>query len=270
MNTQDITMTERRAAAYKLLADCYQVPDHEVLEKFGMLKELLAELHIHPDSTTSGVGDLPDPALSSREANCPDPASSGMVTDHPDSKLLNENVDELKVDHARLFIGPFSLLAPPYGSMHLDTTEHLMTESTIQVQQWYASEGMEIDIPEVPDHIRIELEFMYYLVFREQHASGFSKTDCDSLAIDGEPNGNDPGGNTSATDSMPVSDRYGRESQYRNKQKNFLEQNLVRWIPSFTEKAAKHARTPFYRELANMTCRFIKVDYEYLCSQHSH
>ncbi|MFN2356106.1 MAG: molecular chaperone, partial [Desulfopila sp.] len=70
---------------------------------------------------------------------------------------------DLLVEYARLFVGPFELLAPPYGSVYLETGRRLMGDSTIAVQHMYTNAGLTLDVQEAPDHIALELEFMHYL-----------------------------------------------------------------------------------------------------------
>ncbi len=73
-------------------------------------------------------------------------------------------LDELQRDYARLFIGPFELLAPPYGSIYLENEERVCGDSTADVIARYRQEGLRIALKEPADHLAIELEFMYLLV----------------------------------------------------------------------------------------------------------
>ena len=65
-------------------------------------------------------------------------------------------------------MGPFKLLAPPYGSVYLEGGRQVMGASTVDARNRYKEAGLEIsrDIKEAPDHIAIELEFLYYLLSR--------------------------------------------------------------------------------------------------------
>lgn len=199
--------TELRSTAYKLLSDCYRIPDPELPVTFNRLQSIISEL----------TEDIPESGIMHM--------SAGSIPD----------IDILKRDHARLFVGPFTPLAPPYGSMYLDKTDHLMTESTMQVQQWYASEGLETGISEVPDHLRIELEFMYLLAFRQQQ---------EEIEMQNVGNRSD----TTAT-------------TYRDKQMRFLEEHLGGWIQAFAQKVNRHAQTDFYRVLASLTKQWVLTDY---------
>lgn len=80
--------------------------------------------------------------------------------------------EELAVEYARLFVGPFGLRAPPYGSVYLDNQRSVMGPSTMETIRCYEDEGLARDdeFNELPDHIVVELEFMYYLSYRQVEA----------------------------------------------------------------------------------------------------
>lgn len=246
-----IRRTELRGRIYKLLSDCYSLPDDDVLNRIQELQAILPE--VYPDIKTKYT-ELSAVVHPSTPSAGSDSRTQPHVTE-----------EDLKVEYTRLFLGPFSIPAPPYGSMYLEHTDHLMTESTMHAQRWYESEGMEVDIPEVPDHIRIELEFMYYLVYKEWDCaqdgtlnSGLNtKLNVDTT---GKPNNDQTKTKTGQDNS-----NYKMMTEYRQKQKMFLEQHLVRWIPQFTRKVKDHTQAEYYTELANLTGLFISMDYEQLC-----
>ena len=77
-------------------------------------------------------------------------------------------VNELRVDYAALFVGPFELLACPFGSVHLEKEYRLYGKTTEHVEHLYRQAGLEVsqDAHFVPDHIAVELEFAHYLLNR--------------------------------------------------------------------------------------------------------
>lgn len=81
------------------------------------------------------------------------------------ARVAEVGAEELAVEHARLFVGPFELEAPPYGSIYLDEGRRVMGDSTLAVINAYADEGLVLDdqFGEMPDHIAAELEFLHYL-----------------------------------------------------------------------------------------------------------
>lgn len=187
-----ISLERDRAASYKFLADCYYLPDKGLLEA----------------------------------VNTPDKAACGLSTEMASIAGVAD-IEPLQVDYSRLFVGPYGLLASPYGSMYLENNK-LLGDSTIDVSRRYAKEGLSVNIKEVPDHVAVELEFMYFLIHKEIEA-----------ALSGD--------STQAVD-------------YIRKQREFLEVHLSRWIYDFTGKIVSNAETPFYRKLANLTKAFIEDD----------
>jgi TorA maturation chaperone TorD len=45
-------------------------------------------------------------------------------------------------------------------------------------------------------------------------------------------------------------------------QEKFLEEHIVNWVPYYCEEVSRHARTLFYREIAEITRDFIENEYE--------
>ena len=186
-----------RADAYKVLAECYYPPDEVVLRTLG------------------GLGGGGETVLA------PIVAQAAAV----------EDIEELAIDHARLFVGPFGLVAPPYGSVYLED-DALMGDSTVDVADWYRQEDMEPAGKDVPDHITAELEFMYVLICREMEAISADDTEAAGL--------------------------------YRQQQKGFLLAHLGAWVARFAERVRQGARTEFYKALARVTDQFVGEDLERL------
>lgn len=81
---------------------------------------------------------------------------------------LDEYVEELAVEFARLFIGPRNPSAIPYASFYLSESKTVMSNVTIDVRKRYLEAGMAVkELYSFPDdHIAIELEFLQYLAER--------------------------------------------------------------------------------------------------------
>lgn len=216
------TMIEYRAGIYKLLSVCFQTPD-EILS--GYLGELRKSV----------------------EAAYPD-----IFKNLSPELTASEGVEELKLEHTRLFIGPFKLPVPPYGSMYLESEEQLMTNSTIDVLRRFKEENLDVAIQEIPDHITIELEYMYLLVYKEMKAVELNQAKF-------QKNGT---GNTLEHHDMPESEKSPEKliSDYRFKQYDFLNKHLSRWIPAFEEKVEEHAKLQLYRGLAKTARSVIEAD----------
>ena len=141
-----------------------------------------------------------------------------------------EGPDSLLVDYSRLFLGPTDILAKPYGSVWLGAEETLMQDSTMAVLDLYQEGGFEMDeqFRELPDHIAAELEFLYLLIYRENQA-----------LLSGEPEA------ASAAAGL---------------RKRFLDGHLGCWIGPFTAAVRAGAQSAFYRELAEITNRFVGME----------
>ena len=138
--------------------------------------------------------------------------------------------DSLLLDYTRLFLGPNQIIAKPYGSAWLEGEQALMQDSTRAVEELYAQGGFEIagDFRELPDHIAAELEFLYLLIFRENAAR--RSGDSEALA---------------ATAGLRA---------------RFLDEHLGRWVGSFTAAVGAGAQCGFYRDLAELTDRFVRLE----------
>ena len=80
--------------------------------------------------------------------------------------LKETEKQELILDYSALFVGPFQLQAPPYGSVYLDLAKTVNGESTAAVTEIYRSFGLDVDdsMKEPADHIAIELEFLHTVI----------------------------------------------------------------------------------------------------------
>ncbi|MFZ7126591.1 MAG: TorD/DmsD family molecular chaperone [Desulfobacterales bacterium] len=200
-----ITQEISRSLVYRRLADAFRPPEPG-------LPGNLAELRDHLDLLESeGFGPV--------DAMC---AALNRPSDFP----------ALELDFAALFVGPFLVPAPPYGSVYLEGVRRLMGDSTMDARAHYRAVGLDTadHFKEPPDHIAAELEFMHVLVC--QGIEAIRKNNREAL-LDG-----------------------------LKRQQTFLLKHLGAWVPDFTEKVAEYAGTGFYRHLADATRRFIGEEIE--------
>jgi len=210
MNTQDFFDLEHlRLEAYRLLADGYHRPEPILLDGLGKLATCMEQV-------CSEAGKY----INSMQADL-----AGMV-----------EPENLGIDYARLFVGPFNLLAPPYGSVYMEGERQVMGVSTADVQKRYQAAGLDVasGFKDAPDHIAAELEFMHFLIFKGMEA-----------ANQGDVNG---------------------IGTCLLNQHSFLEVHLGAWVHEFAGHVVDHAKTSFYRNLARATEAFIKDDYHIISS----
>jgi len=210
MKTQEFFGLEHlRLEAYRLLADGYHRPEPSLQDGLAKLatcmEQVCREASKYINSLQVDMAGLAGP-------------------------------ENLEIDYARLFVGPFNLLAPPYGSVYLEGERQVMGASTADVQKRYQAAGLEVanGFKDAPDHIAAELEFMHFLIFKAMEA-----------ANQGDVN--------------------GLVTCLLNQQ-SFLNVHLGVWVHEFAGHVVDHAKTSFYRNLARATEAFIKDDYHIISS----
>lgn len=190
LDSQELIQT---ANIYKLISLLYGPPNDAMEEVLYFLKETLTD--IRPDLV---------PTVSEME------------------RLFvgKKNLEDQKLDHAKLFVGPFDLLAPPYGSIYLEGQRRLMGDSTIKVLEAYREAGLELSdkFKQPPDHIITELEFLYYLIAK------YLET---------------------------------KDNQWLTMKDTFMIKYLKSWIGDFTNRIQEYAQSPFYKGLANLTLELV-------------
>ena len=155
------------------------------------------------------------------------PAAQHMA-DRMAIELEGQDEQQLQTDYAALFLGPYDLIAPPYGSVYLENTKRIMGDSTMAVMHQYREAGLMLDIQEPADHIAIELEFMHYL----------STLEADALRT-GEN---------------------GRKERATAARKKFLSAFLSPWVPPFCQNIRSGTENLFYRNLSDCLEFFIQAD----------
>jgi len=81
------------------------------------------------------------------------------------------SLEELRVEHARLFVGPADPPCPPYESVYRDGDDgpgQVLGPSTRDVVNWYREYGVGLhpNWSDLPDHLATELEFVAILLDR--------------------------------------------------------------------------------------------------------
>ncbi len=198
-----------RMKAFRFLSDCYFLPDSGLTEKMENLEINMAQVC---ESALEWVRDMRKEFEAGAE------------------------LEQLKVDFSKLFVGPYELSAAPYGSVYLDDERKMMGDSTLDVKNRYRESGLDTatNFKDAPDHITAELEFMHYLIFKEIQA--FANADTETAI------------------------------GFIQRQKSFLEDHLMAWVPEFADRIIEYAENSFYPNLARATETFLKENYEIVCT----
>jgi putative dimethyl sulfoxide reductase chaperone len=139
-------------------------------------------------------------------------------------------LQDLLVDYTRLFLGAPQALAKPYSSVWLTGEPELMQDSAMALLKLYEQGGFEIDpeFRDLPDHVAVELEFLYLLTHQQNRAEA--------------------SGDTQALQAVAVL------------RTAFLIGHLGRWLGPFILAVHDHAQCEFYRELAELTELFVRLE----------
>lgn len=127
----------------------------------------------------------------------------------------------LSLAYARLFLGPFEILASPYASFYLQADQQLMGPVNQYVAGTYAEAGLEPGPGprEAADHVMLEWEFMYFLTY--QHL------------VTGE-------------------------DQWIERRREFVSAHLSHWMPSLAKAIERAGEHEFYNTLATLLQTLLK------------
>ena len=141
-----------------------------------------------------------------------------------------QDLETLLVDYTRLFLGPIDTLASPYGSRWTHAPAQTEDNLPLAVLDLYSEGGFETDAEfvDLPDHVAVELEFLYLLNFNKNRAAQAGRFD-----------------EADATETL---------------KQRFLAEHLGSWIAPFSMAVQAGAETAFYRELAALTERFVRME----------
>jgi TorA maturation chaperone TorD len=183
-----------RGECYRFLAACFYLPKKETIGSDTFFPALINNL----------------------QQVCPAAAPSAELMQQAFSSQTEE---ELASEYAHLFMGPFALKAPPYGSVYLDENRIVMGPSTMETIKVYESEGLvrDAEFDELPDHIAVELEFVYYLIYRQVEA--LDKSD------------------------------FASYQEYCHKEQEFISRFLGKWAPRLCANITNETSSAFYRSL---------------------
>lgn len=144
-------------------------------------------------------------------------------------ELINEHYN---VDFTNLFL----MHLVPYESFYTRDDQMIESGGDNPVLDLYHELDFNVELSKArvvsPDHIGVELEFMYMLCIAAQKA--LESDDKDSLC------------------------------ELFQVQRAFLKEHLLEWTPLFLINAKRESRTPLYHDGADLTLDFLLSDFEYM------
>jgi TorA maturation chaperone TorD len=148
--------------------------------------------------------------------------------------FVAQDIETLLVDYTALFIGPSQPRAMPYASFWLTADQSMRHEATMKVLDFYEQGGFDVsdEFHELPDHVAVELEFLYLLIFSQHQEK--------------------------------AGDNRGDLSTATTLHRRFVIEHMAAWIDQFTGVLKAGAETAFYRELAGFTMHFLRLEADML------
>jgi TorA maturation chaperone TorD len=216
-----------RANVFGLLARAFFDPTGDLVQKLQS-GAFVSELHVYfRDLLTQQVhrGEVTDLLYPLEPLHA---VQSDLATVDPDTLLK-----ALKVEYARLFIGPGSPEIPPYETFYNPNNSRPLLMVSVEaaaVEKAYHKAGVAITagLNEPPDHFATEAEFLYFLCGQE-------------------------------SDCWSAGDNRGAK-KWRRMELDFLEKHLGRWGGDFCQRVETESIHPFYRSAAHFAGAFIKME----------
>lgn len=210
-----------RANIYRLLADAFYNPSPEFVHNLisgAYLSELngyQSDLLKHQNGGNEPLDELKKYITSLAGAD------------------VDETLKEMKVEYARLFIGPGKPAVQPYETFYdkrmspLTQPLLMVSPAAMAVEKIYRQAGvaMSHDLQEPSDHFAVELEFLFFL----------SKKESDAWAEGDNKNGN----------------------EWHRQELAFIDGHLGVWGLEFCDLVIKASTHPFYRALCHFARTFI-------------
>lgn len=203
MSDADFQTVVAKADVCRLLSACYYEPGPEFVEE-----KLF-------DSLLVAANQL-DPAL----------GAQALLLKR---SFENDSIDELLVDYSKLFLGPGHTLAPPYESAWRDKNSDDPVDSVQSLIELYDDCGFAIDpdFRDLPDHVAVELEVLYTLIFQQAAAMRSG----DQKALD-----------------------HAKALQW-----SLQTRHIDAWLGAFADALRESAQCSFYRHLSTMTMAFMEI-----------
>ena len=149
------------------------------------------------------------------------------------NKILKERY--LDVDYANLFL----LHLVPYESFYKRDDQMIESGGDNPVLSLYNSLDFRVELEKArivsPDHIGVEIEFMYMLTRALKKA-------------------------------LEADDKIGIK-EILQVQKGFMQEHLLDWSPMFLINMKREARTALYHDGAELALEFLLSDFEYICNK---
>ena len=140
----------------------WRVPSEDDLDVIAAVCAFLANLLLRIEAAPAAVAHLDADQVAAWPLAGRNEATALGQTALAEAVRDPAPAEELEADYRRLFVGPGSMLAPPWESVHLDEEGLMFQEQTMGVRHAYAEFGLQApELNKEPDdHIGLELAFL--------------------------------------------------------------------------------------------------------------
>ena len=205
-----------RSALYQLLSQALAFPSQE---SFTALLE----------------ADLPQAQQAAAELPADLPAELAPLLTALAGHLQTANASRLQTEHRRVFTHILSLDCPPCETLYTCRDVFQETQELSDIAGFFRAFGLEMAERERLDHMSVELEFMYFLAYKEAYA---------------------------LTHHGPAKVRVCRDTQ-----RKFMQDHLGRWADQFTQRLRQTAGGGYFECVASLTEVFLKAEVRFLRAQ---
>lgn len=205
-NVEDFSTDDLRGNIYELLSACFTFPEEDFIDSWKQA------FHYLEKETSERIPSLHPHLAQLKEKYL--------------TFLQEYDFIDLQTEYSALFLGPFTVVAPPYSSVYFDQGQ-VMTQTTKGIEELYQRAGMQMQTygQETADHIAVELEFLH------QCSVQYSQTE---------------------------------DKEYLQLQYFFLRDHLIHWSTPFGERIQKGSENSFYTALADFLNIYLEHELHHL------
>ncbi|WP_238915565.1 molecular chaperone TorD family protein [Clostridium sp. YIM B02555] len=152
--------------------------------------------------------------------------SNQVIKELHENQNDNHYKDLILEEYQRLFIGPDEILAPLWESVYKTKDKLLFGEIELENRRYYNSNGLDVKESEPADYLPMQLSFISRL--------------CDAA----------------------LEDNFENINENLAKQRDFLKDHLISWIPYWVEGINQNAETQFWLGFVQMTTGWLENDFD--------
>ncbi len=147
--------------------------------------------------------------------------------------LETSDLDEVRWEYNRLFIGPKKPLATPFESVYRSQKQLMMRESTFEVREFYAQVGLEVEKKDQfpDDFIGLEFQYLFYV---------------SQLVVE-----------------LIKAKKIEEAKELILVREEFLYKHPKQWFPNFCDDISNNSEKQIWKNLAEFILNILKIEEEF-------